>query len=77
MATDRQQRTYDTVREHHALTVSRVQRLNSVLSDAHCTRFHKFAVGGCVWVDNTADTTHQSAKTDMDVKVLKVKLPLN
>ena len=34
LATDRQQHAYDIVREHHALTVSRVQRLNSVLSDA-------------------------------------------
>ena len=34
LATDRQQRAYDFVREHHALTVSRVERRNSALSDA-------------------------------------------
>ena len=32
-ATDRQQRVYDIVREHHALTVSRVERRSSALSD--------------------------------------------
>ena len=34
LATDRQQRAYDIFREHHALTVSRVNRRNSALSDA-------------------------------------------
>ena len=47
LATDRQQRAYDIAREHHALTVSRVERRNSVLSDAQ-RPVPKFAVGG--WV---------------------------
>ena len=51
LATDRQQRAYDMVREHHALTVSRVKHRNSVLSDALRT-VPKFAVGGWVWVYN-------------------------
>ena len=34
LATDRLQRAYDVVREHDVLTVSRVERRNSVLSDA-------------------------------------------
>ena len=34
LATDRQQRANDIVRKHHALTVSRVNRRNSALTDA-------------------------------------------
>ena len=34
VTTARQQRAYDIVREHHALTVSLVERHNSALSDA-------------------------------------------
>ena len=44
-ATDREQRTYDIVREHHAFTVSRMERRNSALSDA-LRPVRKFAVGG-------------------------------
>ena len=47
LATDRRQRGYDFVREHHALTVSRLERRNSALSDA-LRAVPKFAVGG--WV---------------------------
>ena len=36
LSTDRQKRAYDVVREHHDLTVSRVERRNSPLSDALC-----------------------------------------
>ena len=74
--TDRQQRAYDIVREHHALTVSRVERRNSAFSDA-LRAFLKFAVVGWVWVYNTAATIRQGAKTDTDAKVLKAKLSLN
>ena len=56
LATDCQQRTYDIVREHHALTVSRVGRRNSALSDA-LRPVHQFAVDGWVWVYNTAATS--------------------
>ena len=34
LTTDRQKRAYDIVRAHHALTVSRVNRRNSALTDA-------------------------------------------
>ena len=34
LATDHQQRAYDIVREHHALTVARMNRRNSALADA-------------------------------------------
>ena len=76
LATNRQQRAYDIVREHHALTVSRVERSNSTLSVA-LRPVPKFAVGGWVWVYNTAATIHQGAKTDTDAKVLKAELSLN
>ena len=72
MVTDRQQRACDIVREHHVLTVSRVERRTSALSDA-LTPAPKFAVGGWVWVYNTAATIHQGAETDTDAKVLKAK----
>ena len=49
LATDRQQRAYDIDREHHVLTVSRVECRNSALSDA-LRGVPKFAVGGWVWV---------------------------
>ena len=49
LATDRQQRVYGIVREHHALTVSRVERRPSALSDALCP-VPKFVVGGWMWV---------------------------
>ena len=75
LATDRQQRAYDIVREHYALTVSRVERRNSALSDA-LRAVPKFAVGGWVFY-NTAATIRQGAKTDTDAKVLKAKLSLN
>ena len=74
--TDRRQRACDIVREHHALTVSRMERRNSALSDA-LRALPKFAVGGWVWVYNTAATIRQGAKTDTDAKVLKVELSLN
>ena len=61
LATDRQQRACDIVREHHALTVSRVERRNSALSDA-LRAVLKFTVSGWVWVYNTAATIHQDVK---------------
>ena len=76
LATDRQQHAYDIVREHHALTVSRVERHNSALSDA-LRAVPKFVVGGWVWVYNTAVTIRQGAKTDTGAKALKAKLSLN
>ena len=53
-----------------------MERRISVLSDAQ-RAVSKFAVGGWVWVYNTAATIRQGTKTDTDVKVLKVKLSLN
>ena len=76
MATDRHQRAYDIVSERHALTVSRVERRNSALSDT-LRAVPKFAVGGGVWVYNTAATIRQGAETDTDAKVLKAKLSLH
>ena len=76
MATDRQQRAYDIIREHHALTVSRVERRNSALSDA-LRPVPKFAVSGWVWVCNTPFTVHQGSKTYTGAKALKAKLSLN
>ena len=76
LATNRQQRAYVIVREHHALTATRVERSNSTLSDA-LRAVPKFAVGGWVWAYNTATTICQGAQTDTGGKVLKAKLSLN
>ena len=45
LATDRQQRANDMVREHHALTVSRDNHRNSALADG-LRPAPKFAAGG-------------------------------
>ena len=76
LATNRQQHAYVIVREHHALTATRVERRNSALSDA-VRAVPKFAVGGWVRAYNTAATIRQGAQTDADAKVLKAKLSLN
>ena len=62
LATDRQQRAYDIVREHRALTVSRVERHNSALSDA-LRPVPKVAVGGWAWVYNTAVKARRRTRT--------------
>ena len=76
LATDRQKRANDIVREHHALTVYRVNRTNSALADA-LRPAPKFATGGWAWVYNSASTIHQGVKANTDAKVLKAKLALN
>ena len=76
LATDRQQRAYDIVRKHHALTVSRVNRRNSALADA-LRPTPKFVVGGWAWVYNSTSTIRQGVKANTDAKVIKAKLALN
>ena len=56
LARERQQRAYELVREHYALTVARINGRNSTLSDALLGR-PKYVAGGWVWVYNTAATT--------------------
>ena len=77
LATDRQQREYDIVREHHAVTISRVERRNSAQSDTLHLVPQKIDVGGWVWVYNTTATICDGPKTDADAKVLKATLSLN
>ena len=67
---------YDIVREHHALTLARMNRRNSALSEA-LRPVPKFAVGGSAGAYNTAATVPQGAKSDTDAKVLKAKVALN
>ena len=76
LPTDGQQRAYDIVREHDALTGSRVERRNSALTDA-LRAVPNLAVGGCVRVYNTAATIRQGVKTDTDAKVLNAKFLIN
>ena len=76
LATDRQKRANDIVRAHHVLTVSRVNRINSALTDA-LRPAPNFAVGGWAWVCSSASTIRQGVKANTDAKVLKAKLALN
>ena len=76
LATDRQKRANDIVRAHHALTVSRVNRINSALADA-LRPAPNFATGGWACMYNSASTIRQGVKANADAKVLKAKLALN
>ena len=75
LATDRQQRAYRIVREHHAVTTSRLARRNTPIMDA-LRLSPPYTVGGWAWVYNSA-ATRQGAKKDTDSAVLKTKLSLN
>ena len=75
-AADRQRRAYGLVREQHALTVSRVERRNSALSDK-LKQLPIYTVSDWVWVYNTAATIRQGVKPGTDTKILKEKLSLN
>ena len=76
LATDRQQRAYEIVREHHALTVARANRRNSALADA-LRSVPESDVGSWAWAYDTAATIRQGAKPDTNAKVLKAKSSLN
>ena len=76
LASELQQRANDIVREMHALTVSRVERRNSALSDA-LRQVPNFVVGFWAWLYNTASTIRQGAKAGKDTKVLKTKFALS
>ena len=76
LAADRQRRAYASVREQHALNISRVELRNSTLSDAR-KQLPIYTIGGWVWVYNAAATIPQGAKSGTDAKVLKEKLSLN
>ncbi|CAB1104650.1 unnamed protein product [Ectocarpus sp. CCAP 1310/34] len=73
LAADRQRRSYDLVREQHNLSVSRIERRNSALTDA-LRKVPSYAVGGWVWVYNTESTIRQGVRSGTDDKVLKAKL---
>ena len=72
LASDREQRASDIVRHMHALTVCRVERRNSVLSDAF-RQVPNLVVGDWAWLPNTASTIRQGAKATTDAKALKAK----
>ena len=76
LAADRQRRSYALVREQYALNIARAERRNSALSDG-LKQLPTYAIGGWVWVYNTAATIRQGAKAGTDAKVLKEKLSLN
>ena len=76
LAANRQRRSYDIVREQHVITVSRLERCNSTLTNA----LHKtpaYAAGGWVWVYNTATAIRQGATKDAGGGVLKRKMTFN
>ena len=75
LAADHQRRSYALAREQHALNIARVE-LRSALSDG-LKQLPTFAIGGWVWVYNTATTIRQGAKAGTDAKILKGKLSVN
>ena len=68
LAADRQPQAYSLVRKQHALTISRVERRNSALSDVQLLIY---TVGGWLWIYNTAATIRQGAKSGTDTNILK------
>eukprot|EP00752_Nemacystus_decipiens_P004782 g4353.t1 len=74
LATERQRRAYTIVRDHYAITASRLESRNSKLLAAFKRPLYE--VGGWVWVYNSAATIRQGARRDTDDKVLKEKLSL-
>ena len=60
----------------NTLTVSRVERRNSTLSDA-LHQAPNFVVGNWAWMYTTASTTRQNSKAGTDTKVPKAKLAVN
>ena len=76
LATDRQKHASDIVRAHHALTVSRINRLNSALAD-ELRPATNFATGGWASVYNSASTVRQGVEANADAMVLKAKLQFN
>ena len=77
LASERQQRANDVVRKLHVSTVSRVERQNSVFSDA-LRQVTNFVEGYWVWLYNTASTLRQGANDSTDAKkVLKTKFARN
>ncbi len=75
LARERQRLAYQLVREHHAISSSRLARVNKKVSDV----FHKkplFEAGSWVWVYNSVLTAQQSKSADED-RALKSKLSLN
>ena len=75
LAADRQRRSHELVRAQHLLSVSRIERRNSALSDA-LNQLPVYATGGWVWVYNSESTIRQGARSGTDDKVLKAKLSL-
>ena len=76
LATDRQRHAYVIVREHHTLTIARVNHPNSALSDP-LRPAPKLTVVGWAWVYNTVGTIRLGAKPDTDGNILQAKLALN
>ena len=76
LATDRQQRAYSLVREHHRLAVSRLQHRNASIMVALLTS-PPFAVGSWGWIYNSAFIIRQGVRKGTDATVLKTKLSLN
>ena len=68
LATDREKRANDIVREHHARTVFCVNSRNSALADA-LRPAPNFATGGWAWVYNPASTIRQGVKANTGAKV--------
>ena len=61
LAADRQRRSYALVREQHARNIARVERRKSALFD-RLKQLPTYAIGGWVWVYNTAAPSGKGPK---------------
>ena len=73
-ATGRRQRAYRTVREHHAVTVSRLDRRNAPILDA-LRRSPLFTTDGWAWIYNNAATIRQAPRKAPTPPYLRPSFP--
>ena len=82
LATDRQKRSYQLVRDQHALNTAKIERSNSALTEA-LRKTPIYTAGLWVWIYNSAATIRQRAATgpsaadNADAQILNAKLSLN
>ena len=74
LATGRQQRAYRIVREHHAVTVSRLDRRNAPILDA-LRRSPLFTTDGWAWIYNNAATIRQAPRKAPTPPYLRPSFP--
>lgn len=76
MAADGQWRSFVLVREQHSANIARTELRTFALPDG-LRQVPIDAIGGWLWVYNTATTIRQGSKAGTSADILKAKLSLN